>query len=78
MSAFERSTRTKVSAVGSSHSKTGNSAERMRVKAPFLFTTMSDCAKRPLYWLWSRRGRNWAIDQELSFYLPSDLPPKSP
>jgi hypothetical protein len=39
-----------------------------KVKAPFRVTRMSSCPKHPVLWLWSRRGRNWTVDQE----LPSD------
>lgn len=38
-----------------------------RVKAPFLLTRMRDWRGlgRKQTWLWSRRGREWVIDQEL-------------
>ena len=38
-----------------------------RVKAPFLLTTMNQRGKSPVIWVWSRRGSQWTVDQELRF-----------
>jgi len=38
-----------------------------KVKAPFLLTTMNQRGKSSLIWVWSRRGSQWTVDQELRF-----------
>ena len=38
-----------------------------KVKAPFVLTTMNQRGKNPLIWVWSRRGSQWTVDQELRF-----------
>ena len=38
-----------------------------KVKAPFVLTTMSQGGKGSLFWVWSRRGSQWTVDQELRF-----------
>jgi hypothetical protein len=38
-----------------------------KVKAPFVLTTMNQRGKSPLFWVWSRRGSQWTVDQELRF-----------
>jgi hypothetical protein len=37
-----------------------------KIKAPFFLTQMGGSPKRPWLWLWSRRGRGWIVDQDLS------------
>lgn len=38
-----------------------------RVKAPFLLTRMDPDGRRPVLWLWSRRGDQWVVEQEVWF-----------
>ena len=38
-----------------------------KVKAPFRLTAMSQGGKSLLFWVWSRRGSQWTVDQELRF-----------
>jgi len=38
-----------------------------KVKAPFHLTAMSQGGKGLLIWVWSRRGSQWTVDQELRF-----------
>ena len=38
-----------------------------KVKAPFLLTTMNQRGQGSLFWVWSRRGSQWTVDQELRF-----------
>ena len=38
-----------------------------KVKAPFRLTTMNQRGKSSLIWVWSRRGSQWTVDQELRF-----------
>ena len=38
-----------------------------KVKAPFVLTTMNQRGKSSLFWVWSRRGSQWTVDQELRF-----------
>lgn len=38
-----------------------------KVKAPFRLTTMNQRGKSLLMWVWSLRGKEWTVDQELSF-----------
>ena len=38
-----------------------------KVKAPFVLTTMNQRGKSWLLWVWSRRGSQWTVDQELRF-----------
>ena len=38
-----------------------------KVKAPFRLTTMNQRGKSSLFWVWSRRGSQWTVDQELRF-----------
>jgi hypothetical protein len=38
-----------------------------KVKAPFVLTTMNQRGKSSLIWVWSRRGSQWTVDQELRF-----------
>jgi hypothetical protein len=38
-----------------------------KVKAPFVLTTMNQRGKSSLFWVWSRRRSQWAVDQELRF-----------
>ena len=43
----------------------GRKTSRLKIKAPFRLTSMSD--KYPLIWVWSLRGKQWTVDQELRF-----------
>jgi len=38
-----------------------------KIMAPFRLTTMSQGDKCSLIWVWSRRGSQWTVDQELRF-----------
>ena len=38
-----------------------------KVKAPFHLTTMNQRGKCLLIWVWSRRGKQWTVDQEMRF-----------
>jgi hypothetical protein len=38
-----------------------------KVKAPFVLTTMNQRGQSPVIWVWSRRGSQWTVDQELRF-----------
>ena len=38
-----------------------------KVKAPFRLTTMNQRGRSLLMWVWSLRGKEWTVDQELSF-----------
>ena len=38
-----------------------------KIKAPFRLTTMNQRGKSALIWVWSRRGSQWTVDQELRF-----------
>lgn len=38
-----------------------------KVKAPFRLTTMNRHGKGQMIWVWSRRGSQWTVDQELRF-----------
>lgn len=38
-----------------------------KVKAPFRLTTMNQRGKCLLMWVWSLRGKEWTVDQELRF-----------
>jgi hypothetical protein len=37
-----------------------------RIKAPFVLTRMGNSAECSLLWLWTRRGRQWVVEQELT------------
>lgn len=36
-----------------------------KIKAPFRLTKMSYSEKPPWFWVWSRRGKRWIVNQEL-------------
>ena len=38
-----------------------------KIKAPFRLTTMNQRGSCSLFWVWSRRGSEWTVDQELRF-----------
>lgn len=38
-----------------------------KIKAPFRLTAMNQRGKTSLIWVWSRRGTQWTVDQELRF-----------
>ena len=38
-----------------------------KIRAPFRLTTMNQRGKGLLFWVWSRRGSQWTVDQELRF-----------
>jgi hypothetical protein len=38
-----------------------------KIKAPFRLTTMNQRGQSSLIWVWSRRGSQWTVDQELRF-----------
>ena len=40
-----------------------------KIKAPFLLRSMNQPGMRQMIWVWSRRGKRWALDQVLSFDL---------
>ena len=42
---------------------------RPKIKAPFLLRNMEQRGMRQMIWVWSRRGKRWALDQVLSFGL---------
>jgi hypothetical protein len=42
-----------------------------KVKAPFVLTTMNQRGQGSLIWVWSRRGSQWTVDQELRFHSDS-------
>jgi hypothetical protein len=42
-----------------------------KIKAPFRLTTMSHSDKPAWFWVWSRHGKRWMVDQELRFYPDS-------
>jgi hypothetical protein len=47
-----------------------------RVRAPFFLTEMRDLPEgRTQMWLWSLRGKEWVIDQELYLEQGSQIPP---
>jgi len=45
----------------------GRKNSRPKVKAPFVLTRMNNRAQGSLFWVWSRRGSQWTVDQELRF-----------
>jgi len=42
-----------------------NSLPKIRIKAPFRLTVVGRKPHSLWMWLWSRRGKQWIIDQEL-------------
>jgi len=42
-----------------------------KIKAPFRLTTMNQRGQGSLIWVWSRRGSQWTVDQELRFHCDS-------
>jgi hypothetical protein len=49
-------------AIGESDGRTKLTA---KIKAPFRLTTMNHPSKTLRIWVWSRRGKRWAVDQEI-------------
>jgi hypothetical protein len=49
----------------------GHAKSLPKIKAPFRLTRMSDSDKPPWFWVWSRRGKRWIVNQELRFYPDS-------
>lgn len=45
----------------------GRETSRLKITAPFRLTTMNQRGKSLLMWVWSRRGKEWKVDQELRF-----------
>ena len=45
----------------------GRKNSRLKIKAPFGLTSMSQGDKYALIWVWSLRGKQWTVDQELRF-----------
>jgi hypothetical protein len=38
---------------------------RFQVKAPFRLTLMNRNSFAPLFWVWSRKGRQWVVEQAM-------------
>jgi hypothetical protein len=51
-------------AIGKSN---GRNNSLPKVKPPFRLTTMNQRGQGSLFWVWSRRGSQWTVDQELRF-----------
>jgi hypothetical protein len=49
----------------------GHAKSLPKIKAPFRLTRMSHSDKPLWFWVWSRRGKRWMVDQELRFYSHS-------
>ena len=49
------------------HESAGRKTSRLKIKAPFRLTTMNQRGKCLLMWVWSLRGKEWTVDQELRF-----------
>jgi hypothetical protein len=53
----------------------GRQNSRPRIKAPFVLRSMEQPGILQMFWVWSRRGKRWTLDQVLSFDLTQNRKP---